>query len=295
MFNKEKPVKVLIDKEKCTKCGLCVSLCADYLEIKDNELQVNVNSPFGCFQCGNCMMICPNDTIKVVGEGVKPDDVFLLDDKQPTFEDINKLFSKRRSIRNYKNQDISQDIINKILDAASTAPVSIPPSEVKVLVINGRDKVQEFAEDLAGSLMKFQKVMNPFVLKIIGLFMDKVKYKMFKDFVLPLCKHIINGRRAGEDYLFYNAPAVIVFYGSELIDREDALIASVYAEIAAESLGLGTCIIGTVPPALESNRRLREKYGLLKNEKIGSAFILGYPEIKYRRGIKREFKAVRYF
>ena len=46
------------------------------------------------------------------------------------------------------------------------------------------------------------------------------------------------------DLLFYGAPCVLLFHQSPYADPVDGHIACTYAMIAAESLGLGTCMIG---------------------------------------------------
>jgi nitroreductase/NAD-dependent dihydropyrimidine dehydrogenase PreA subunit len=295
MLNKEKPVKLNITKETCTNCGYCAENCsAGYLDFSNNIVEVNKDALFGCIQCGNCMMSCPSQSIEIKAENMSKDDIITLNNNLPDFEAVYSLFAKRRSTRKFKNKEISKEIIDKILEAAVTAPISIPPSEVKVLVINGFDKVQDFADDLMPAFKKTGKIMNPILLKILKPFIGKINYKMFNDFVVPLIKTTVEERKKGKDILFYNAPAVIVFYGTPYCGKEDQILAATHAYIAAESLGLGTCIIGTVPPILEISKKLKAKYGVLKDEKSAIAFVVGYPDIKFQKGIKRHFKKIKF-
>lgn len=295
MLNKEKSVEVVIDKNKCAKCGICIGICHDYLKKGDDGFPFGINegSPFGCIQCGNCMMMCPNDAIEIKGEDISKEHLRELNPNLPNFEAINSLFLKRRSCRKYDEQEVSKEVIDKVLQAAATAAVSIPPSEVKVLVIQGREKVQELADDLIKAMRDFTKMMNPLMLGAIGLMAGKVQYKFLKDFVLPLSRETIQKREEGIDILFYNAPAIVLFYGTELTDKEDWILAANQATIAAESLGLGTCIIGMLGEIFKTNQKLRKKYGLSKNDKAGLGFVLGYPAIKFRKGFQRNFKEVR--
>lgn len=296
MFNKEKPVEVIVDKEKCMRCGKCIKICTDYLKPDAQGFpyaQPVEDSFFGCIQCGSCMMICPKDAIEIKGEDIDKSHLRELNPNLPDFDAINSLFLNRRSIRKYRDQEVSKEVIEKIINAAATAAVSIPPSEVKVLVVNGKDKVQELADDIVKEMKKFTKIMNPVVLGFFGLFMGKTNYRMFKEFVLPLCKETVEKREKGIDHLFYNAPAVMLFNSTELSDKEDQLIAATHATIAAESLGLGTCFIGSLGAIMQNNKKLRAKYGILPTDKVGSGFILGYPDIKYNKGFQRNFKEVR--
>lgn len=296
MLNKEKPVEILIDEAKCTKCGICIDICPDYLKKGEKDFPVgNEDSLTGCFQCGNCMMLCPNDAIEIKGEDIDKEHLRELNPNLPDFDAINSLFLKRRSCRKFTEQDVSKETIDKILQAAATSAVSIPPSEVKVLVIQGREKVQEFADDLIKALRDFNKIMNPLMLGIIRLMAGKTQSDFFKDFVLPLSKEVVKKREQGIDYLFYDAPAVVIFYGTELTDKDDWILAANQAVIAAEALGLGTCIIGFVGEILKTNKKLRKKYGIQKTDKLGMGFILGYPVIKFRKAFQRNFKEIRFY
>lgn len=298
MFNKEKPVELLLDKEKCAKCGTCIEVCSSYLKL-DEEGFPSANNPeeslFGCIQCGNCMMICPKDAIEIKGEDIDKEHLRDKSSNIASYDSLNSLFLKRRSIRNYKNQEISTEIFDKIVQAAATAAVSIPPSEIKVLIINGKDKVQEFADDIVEAMKGFVKIMNPISLWLLKIFTGKTNQKMFKEFILPLCKETIKGREDGIDHLFYNAPAVMVFYSTELSDKEDQLIAATHATLAAEALGLGTCFIGSVGALLQNNKKMRKKYGIQPTDKAGTGFTIGYPDIKFHKDFQRNFKEVRYF
>lgn len=293
MLNKEKPVTINVDAEKCTKCGICIKNCPGYLIIDNNEIKANEDSLFGCIQCGRCMMTCPNNAISVQGEAISKEDVIDLTQSDINFLQLQSLLLKRRSIREYKQEDVPKELIEKIIEAASTSAVSIPPTEVKILVINGRDKVQQFADDVVNSFKVFFKKVK--ILKLFKPFMKKEIYKFFNEFVIPLTKETVKQRENGKDILLYNAPCVILFYKRNLADKEDAIIAATTATIAAETLGLGTCIIGSVPPTMNKNKKLRAKYGIPKDEDVSTALILGFPKEQLKKGITRRFKEVKFY
>lgn len=296
MLNKEKPVQVFVDREKCTKCGYCLSTCDNYLVRDEDGYPMARNteeSLLGCIQCGRCMMKCPSEAIEVVGEDIDKNHLRPMPQSFPDYDALNGLLLKRRSIRRFKAEEISKEEIDKIIASAATAPVGIPPSEVKVIVFQGRKKVQEFAQDLCDEFKHTKKIMTPLVLKLIKLFMGEEKYKMMKDFVIPLLDVTLQEREKGNDILFYNAPAVMVFYGTELTDPEDMIIAATTATIAAEALNFGTCFIGTVSYMLNNSSKLKKKYGILKGEKIGTAFVLGHPDEGYFRAFQRHFKEIK--
>lgn len=62
--------------------------------------------------------------------------------------------------------------------------------------------------------------------------------------------------------------------------------------LAAESLGLGTSMIGAAAPIIKRNRKLCQKLGIPAGNSPAIALILGYPAVHFRRGITRRFASV---
>ncbi len=77
--------------------------------------------------------------------------------------------------------------------------------------------------------------------------------------------------------------------------RPIQLLSATYAMIAAESLGLGTCMLGAIHPLIQNGkkaRKFREDHGILYPSREGLFVIFGYPEVKYTKGIRRTFASV---
>ena len=88
---------------------------------------------------------------------------------------------------------------------------------------------------------------------------------------------------------------LMYFYGSPYSDPADPIIAATYAMIAAESLGLGTCMLGAIHPFIQSGnkaRKFRESNGIKFASRKGLFVIFGHPEVKYHKGINRTFASV---
>lgn len=86
-----------------------------------------------------------------------------------------------------------------------------------------------------------------------------------------------------------------MFHVSPYADGADAFIACTYAMLAAESMGLGTTMIGCVAPMVSRSKALLEKYGLSAGHLPKLVLIMGYPAIGYRRAIRRSFQSVHYY
>ena len=59
--------------------------------------------------------------------------------------------------------------------------------------------------------------------------------------------------------------------------------------LAAESLGLGSTIIGGAPPILQRNRSLCESLGIPSGHTPSFALIVGHPATHFKRAVRRHF------
>jgi ferredoxin len=290
--------RIAIDTEKCNGCGLCVEVCKDFsIVMKDGKAIESGQAIFGCIGCGHCMAICPTGAIKIEGRFTSPNDLFPLADKSElaSYEALLKLFQRRRSIREFKDKPVELGLIDKIIAAASFAPMGIPPSDVNILVMNGKEKAFQFSKDYCEYLVTLKWMVSPIGLFFMKIFYGKQNGEMFRDFIKPLIDVYDGYMKKGENIVTYDAPLALYFYGSPYTDPADPLIAATYAMTAAESLGLGTCMIGGVHPFIQSGgaaKKFREKWGIRFKSREGLILLVGYPRVKYHQGIKRTFANV---
>lgn len=293
--------QITVIREKCTGCGLCVSVCKDFsLFIKDSKVELSETSIFGCTGCGHCMAICPENAILITGREISPNMLFELPprNKKSDYNQLLYLMESRRSIREFKNKAIESSVIQKILDAARTAPMGLPPSDVNVLILDDQNKVRKFANDFCLYLEKMKWLVSPWFLSIMRPFWGKSTDEMFRMFILPLFKVYIDRMKKGENVVTYDAPLAMYFYGSRWCDPADPIIAATYAMLAAESLGLGSCMLGGIHPLIQMGRKaekFREKYQIRNKSREGIMIIFGYPSVKYTKGIKRTFASEIYY
>lgn len=293
--------RITIDAEKCNGCGLCTEVCSDAnITMKDGKAVVSQeDAVFGCIACGHCMAICPTGAISVNGRTLSPDDLIPLPDKAETatYDSLINLFNRRRSIREFKDKPVEQELIDKILAAAATAPMGLPPSDVSVLVLNGKEKVFQFSKDYCDYLKNLKWMVSPAGLFFMRLFYGKANGDMFRDFIKPLIYAYTESMKKGENIVMYDAPLAFYFYGSPYTDPADPIIACTYAMHAAEALGLGTCMLGGMHPFFQSGgaaKKFREKQGIRWKSKEGLFLIVGYPKFKYQHSLKRTFANVDY-
>lgn len=289
--------QVIIDFDRCSACGLCANVCKGApLTMVDGVVQVDQSRLFGCIACGACMAVCPQDCIRVTGRALSPEDLFPLPPENSTigYDSQLAVFQKRRSIRNFQDRAVPRESLEKIIEAVSTAPMGIPPSDVSVLVMENKAAVQRFTADVIEYFRKIQWLFSDVVLTLLRPFMSKENASVFRDFLAVALRGILEKSAEGEDWLTYDAPCALYFYASPFSDQADPVIAATYAMLAAESLGLGSCLLGTIPYCFQYSRKLRQKYNIPHKSQQGIMLVLGYPSIIYRRGIKRRLAGVRF-
>lgn len=287
-----------VDPALCTGCGLCVEVCSDNsLVLLSEKAGPSDDALFGCIACGHCMAVCPEDAIRITGRAMPEQPLFELPSaaEKASYESLQVLLQRRRSIRKFKPQAVEAEKVQKILEAASTAPMGLPPSDVHVLVLNGKEQNQAFAKDYVEFLKGYKWFVSSWFLGLMRPFWGKSNDEMFRGFIRPLFKTYVGGMEKGQNNVTYDAPLAMYFYGSPYSDPADPIVAATFAMLAAESLGLGTCMLGAIHPMIQygkKGKRFREKHGIKYPSREGLFVIFGYPAFKFRKGIRRTFAGV---
>jgi ferredoxin len=284
--------QALVDQERCTLCGLCVQTCpAEVLSIEEPAVRQNNEVGFGCISCGHCMMVCPQECITVSGRNLVAEDLkpLPLPEERADARSFQALLASRRSVRRFSERPVESELLEQIVAMASSAPMGIPPWDVGVTTVAGFDAVRELAGEVVVGYQGLRKIFRPGLLKLMRPFIGRSRTEQFRDFILPLAETYIETWGEGRDTVFWGAPAVMLFHHTPFAGEADAVIACTYAMLAAESLGLGSCMIGGAPPVIQRNKALCARLDIPEGSTPALALILGYSAVPFKRAITRRF------
>lgn len=246
--------QVLIDTEKCTGCGLCKKDCVAFdIDIIDGKAKANGVS---CISCGHCEAICPQNAVKLTGfedEVTEFDEQIRLDPEQ-----LLGAIKTRRSIRQFKNKEIPQDIVDMIFEAGRLAPTGGNSQSTRYVIL---DKKKAECEAVA--------------VKVFGKLISAGKL------VIPM----LSKMEIDENFFFKKAPLVIVIFGN---DKVSASLAAENMSFMAESYGLGVLYSGFFTGCVNMSAKIRKLMGIGKKPKAVTTLVIGYPAVKYHRTIHRK-------
>lgn len=171
-----------------------------------------------------------------------------------------------RSIRQYLDKDISDEIIDEIVKSAQSMPNSINGQQTTVIVVKDKKKKEKLAE-------------------LVGNQAYVAKAPVFLIFVMDFYRTYLAGEKTGFNQVIHKDVEGIE---AGAIDAGIALGASV---IAAESLGLGTVPIGGIR---KNPEEVIELLGLPKYTFPMVGLVVGYPADKSHKKPRVPFDSFRH-
>jgi len=285
-----------INQISCKKCGICIETCPENVLYTDSEGNTNFNpmTLHLCVKCAQCMAVCPSDSIRI--EGIDAESTLINPGEDGVdYDQFRSFLSKRRSIRVFKDKVVPRSLIEKMIDACSLTPYGFNPQSVHITVIDDKVLLHEAYLKICALYQNLGKMMGkPISRFFVKRHVDDATYKTLLHHILPIIKMGRFNPDYGKDNILRNAPVLMIFHGkidaSEHI--EDGWINTTYAMLAAHSLGLGTTVIGLVPPAINRNNEIKGLFGIPEDHEAISSLIIGFPKFKYKRSIYRPKQSI---
>jgi nitroreductase/NAD-dependent dihydropyrimidine dehydrogenase PreA subunit len=289
---RQKPITT-IDEQLCTGCESCVRICpSDTLSIRDGIAAVTGEESMHCAQCA---AVCPVNAISLEGIGVpRPETI----EPKTRAALLSEIMMSRRSCRAYKDTPLERAVIEDLVTLGSWAPSGTNSQMWTFTIIPDRKSMLALAEKTADFYRRLNKMArNPINRGFSRLFMKDVLGDYYREYHDSVELALDEWARTGRERLFHGAVAGILVATRQGVSCpvEDALMASQNIVLAAEAMGLGTCLVGFVVNAMARDRSIGAMLGIPANETVHAVIAMGHPDVKYVRPSGRKKVTPRYF
>ena len=260
---------IRVDESKCIHCGQCVKDCMQQcLSMNRNGIpELDYYHGYGgCGACQHCMAVCPTGALS--WGGIDPTQLEPVRFADP--DEMLGMIKGRRSVRQFKDQDIPDDLLRKIGDMLAYPPRGGNNDSLRFSLIGSREKMREISrttyESLGGNS--------------------------------PFMRMLIESKRNGRDLIFWDAPAMLIAF----VDRNratggcetvDPIISLSYAELYANSLGLGAVWCNLATNVVSQIPQVQKLVEMPRGYEVGYVILLGIPDVKYQRVVQKEDKVTK--
>ena len=259
-----------LDEQRCMGCGQCAKVCySGYLRFAEGRVLLPEES---CLDCGHCLAICPKAALTLTGYDAGQVEDYDPDSMSVETEKLLGAIRYKRSMRHFTRQAVTRKQLEQVLTAARYSPTvgNFQTMRLAVLQSQKLDFVRQAAEILYAAKQK-----------------DHPETALFK---METLRMIHEAALRGEDRLFHGAAAVIVVMDKPLSAEPgaNAYIAASRMELAAQSMGLGSCYVGLFIRAGRIQPELFRPLGLTEEYAPCLALAIGHPAFNYLRTVPRK-------
>ncbi len=294
-----------INPDSCNSCGYCIQNCpVKCIEMNENNIP-RMKKDAICFSCSNCIVACPENAISISEVFYHKKDSFFdfgtpplkmpmdpknADGNPDSWNEVEQIILKRRSVRHFKKDPVPDHLIRRILEAGRFAPSGGNHQPWKFTVVTDSDFIASIEEvchsfwvERFAAYKNENKLMNIILDLMPGNFDTRTQYgsKCIALKELPV---------------FFNAPALIFIEAHKCLnDPEMSIgICGENMNIVANSLGLGVCW-SNFGNAVNYIPELKSRLGFGEPWKVESVLALGYPKFRQNGMVARHYRPVRWF
>jgi nitroreductase/NAD-dependent dihydropyrimidine dehydrogenase PreA subunit len=262
-------IDFIIDESKCIKCGLCVRDCPiKIIEMEDGVPFVREENEAKCMACQHCLAVCPKGALGIFG--IEPESCVSIKESA-TAEQVDALIRNRRTVRQFKQKNVDQDRLERLIATSANAPTGKNTRTVQLHIIDDIDHMNAFREKVYSHIELLDKE---------GKLSEKWAF----------FRLAAKGYRNGQDLIFRGAPHLVVASLPEdgPCPDADGIITLSYMELMASSMGIGTVWLGFLMYTFMLAPELKDLLKIPEGHRVAYAMLLGDPAVKYHRGVVRD-------
>ncbi|MBN1342258.1 MAG: nitroreductase family protein [Phycisphaerae bacterium] len=292
MSQHEDGARITISSETCTRCGRCIVTCPRKLLVREGDEVRSVADLSLCIECGHCVAVCEPGALRhaAIAADATPD----IGDLALTDVQLEQFLRRRRSIRKFKSKPVEPEKLDRLFDIARYAPTGKNRQGVLHTVLT------------ADRIMTLERTAAQFYRKLIGrlespigrwLVGRVVGQKNLGELLWGLgdLKRDVEQVERGEPTYCHDAPVVVIVSGeASSTIHEDCSYAAYHLMLAAETLELGTCLIGYITAAAARLKAVRDVAELPPDHQVYSTVAIGYPAERFYRLVPRREANVRH-
>jgi nitroreductase/NAD-dependent dihydropyrimidine dehydrogenase PreA subunit len=278
---------VLIDDDKCNRCGICVQGCPRCFWKNGDEISVEANEEC-CALCGHCVALCPAGAI--VHYKMDMDNFKDISKREIIkTDDFIQFIRERRTHRHFLKKKIPQKDLEKLIDTVRYAPTGGNDQTVEIILVQTpekRKRLSDLAVDqVASAGSELSKKLEELKAGNKGSREERLQIERMVKFR----EFLIQAKKAGHDPVFYEAPAVTIFHSTvqTVTAKDNCVIASTTMGLLARTMGLETTYIALFENAAKGSQLIRDELELPERNQVFSVLVIGYPKFKYYRTVDR--------
>ena len=262
-----------VDGDRCTRCGQCVRDCVAKIIIQDGAdvPRISPEDEANCIRCQHCLAVCPEAAVKIFG--LDPaDSQPLTEDGLPSLDKMLTLVRGRRSVRQYRDENVDAGLLRQLLETLGNAPTGVNRRALTFSVIDDRETMQRFRA------------------KTYDLIAEAIASGQVPGHRSGFLQEVSSAwREKSEDTIFRGAPHLLaVSAGPDSVcPQEDVTLALAYFELMAQCAGLGTVWCGLAKWAMEAVSELKEVAGIPPDSSY-YVMLFGLPAVRYPRTVRRD-------
>ena len=185
--------------------------------------------------------------------------------------ELMKAMKERRSVRNFQDKPVPQDLVRKILEVVDYSPNAGNRNSIRTVVLTRREEIDYIGKAHTTIITNFNR-------GIVSLPTEEMIEK--------------------SPSAFHNAPMVIALFGPKnfYFSPADAYILAQNMALAAYEQGISTCIVGEVLNALgtEKGQALQQEFGIPQDFAPQAYLTMGYCKGNYPKRPARHYAEVIY-